>query len=258
MMFAGTQRTKEQKELNTCKRKGQDTTKITSASADSRIEFSWKMVSFLVRTLCLCLVLMTIFLSVSPFSPRLVTMSSSAPSGVRRVNSWTQNAKQRRENLYCEALAFLRHDINLQFDEENMKPERLTRAPGYAGIDPSSLRISKWYQESTREDDDPHSSSPNRVDRMSNQVREPIENDEDRLAMKRGDMPLPLPPRVANRRIREDRALQEFHSKSDKMHCATPDGDFTQAWFEYGRCVFPQSVKKTGTNVELFNVPTYQ
>ena len=43
----------------------EDATKIMSAVAHSRIYFSWTMVSFLVRTLCLCLVLMNIFLSVS-------------------------------------------------------------------------------------------------------------------------------------------------------------------------------------------------
>ena len=80
------------------------------------------------------------------------------------MNRWTQNAGQRRENLFYEALAFSRHDINLEFDEVNMMPERLTKAPGYAGIDPSIMRIRKRYQESTREE-----------------VREPIENDEDKL-----------------------------------------------------------------------------
>ena len=95
-MFVGTQHTTEQMELNTRKRKSQDTTKITSDAS-------------------------------------LGTMSSSAPSGVRRVNRWTQNAEQRRENSHVEPLAFSRHDINLEFDEENVKPERLTKAPGHAG-----------------------------------------------------------------------------------------------------------------------------
>ena len=217
----------------------------------------------LVRTLCLCLVLMTIFLSVSLFYPSFVTMSSSAPGGVRRVNRWTRNAEQRRENFYVEALAFSRHNTNLVLDEENMKPERLTNAPENAGIDPRTMRVSNWYQESTREDDDPHSPSSNRVsdltgaNEMSYQLREP-ENDEDKLAMKRGDMPPPLPQRVASPRSREDQAIQEFQSKSDKMHRATSDDDFTQAWVDYGRSVFPQSVRQTGTNVELFNVSTYQ
>ena len=67
------------------------------------------------------------------------------------------------------------------------------------------------------------------ADRTSYQEREPIESDEDRLAMKRGDLPPPLPQRVANPRIREDQALQEFHSNSDRMHRATPDDAFTQA-----------------------------
>ena len=100
--------------------------------------------SFLVRTLSLCLVLTTICLSVSPFSPSLVAMSSLAPSGVHRVNRWTEKAEQRLENFYCEARAFSRNDINLEFDEENLKPERLTKAPGYAGIDQSTMRIGEW------------------------------------------------------------------------------------------------------------------
>ena len=182
VMFAGTQRTKEQNELNTRKRKGQDSTKITSASADSRIKFSWKMMSLLVRILCLCSVLMTIFLSVAPFSQFFVTMSSSAPRDIRRVNRWT----------LC-SFGILPADHELVICEENMKSERLTKAS-----DPSTMRISGWYQEPTREDDDPHSPSSNRVsdltgtERMSYQVRETIVNDEDRLAMKRGDMPPPL------------------------------------------------------------------
>ena len=51
----------EQNELNMCEFEGQDATKITSASADSRIKFSWMMRSLWVRTLCWCLVLMTNF-----------------------------------------------------------------------------------------------------------------------------------------------------------------------------------------------------
>ena len=115
---------------------------------------------------------------------------------------------------------------------ENMKPERPTNALDNAGIDPNTMRISKWCQESTREDDDPLSPSSNRMsdqtgaDGMSFQVREPIKNDTDRLAMKGGDIPPPLPQRVANPRVREDQASQELQSKSVKMHRATSDDDF--------------------------------
>ena len=45
---------------------------------------------------------------------------------------------------------------------------------------------------------------------MSHQVREPIEHDEVRLVMKRGDTPPPVPKRVDNPRIQEDQALQEL------------------------------------------------
>ena len=178
------------------------------------------------------------------------------------MDRWTRNAtERRRENHFYEALAFARHGINLVFDEENMKPDRLTKTPENAGIDPSTIRVSKRYHESTREDDDPHSPTSTRVsdiftgvDKASNQVREPIENDEERLAMKRGDMPPPLPQRDANPRIREDQALQECFSNSDKTHPANPADEFTQAWFNYCRTVFPQSVRKTGTNVDIYNM----
>ena len=57
---------------------------------------------------------MTIFLSVSPLSLSVVTMSSSKPIGVGRVNRWTRKAtEQRRENFYFEAPAFSRHNIDL-------------------------------------------------------------------------------------------------------------------------------------------------
>ena len=86
----------------------QSATKIKPALEDTRTQPPWPVMSVWVRTLCLCLVLMTIFLSVFhlPFSPSFVTMSSSKPIGVRRVNRWTKNADQRREDHYHEALAF--------------------------------------------------------------------------------------------------------------------------------------------------------
>ena len=41
------------------------------------------------------------------------------------------------------------------------------------------------------------------------------------------------------------------------MHRATSDAAYTQAWFDYSRSVFPQSVTKVGKDVVLFNVSTY-
>ena len=122
---------------------------------------------------------------------------------------------------------------------------RLAKAFDNAGIDPSTLRVST-RQESAREEDDPHFPSSSRVsdaltgaDTTSYQEREPIENDEERLAMKQGDMAPPVPERVANPRIQGDRAVQEFQSNSDKMHRATSDDAFTQAWFKnVPQCLF--------------------
>ena len=76
--------------------------------------------------------------------------------------------------------------------------------------------------------------------------------------MRQGDRPPPAPERVANPRIREDRAAQEFQLNSEKMHRASSSDAYTKAWFDHCRNVFQQSVRKTGTNVDLHNVSTYQ
>ena len=103
------------------------------------------------------------FLSVSPFSSSDVTMSSSKPIGVGRVNRWTRNSAERFENYYYESLAFSQHNVDLAFDEEIMKPERLTQAPENAGFDPDTMKVSKWYQETTRKDDVSHFSFSSRM-----------------------------------------------------------------------------------------------
>ena len=46
-----------------------------------------------------------------------------------------------REDYYCEALAFSRHTIDLEFNEETMRPEKATEAPRNAGIDPSTVKM---------------------------------------------------------------------------------------------------------------------
>ena len=70
---------------------------------------------------------------------------------------------------------------------------KLTEAPDNAGFTPDALKESKWYRETTRKGDVSHFSSSSRIsdafvetDWTSYQVREPIEDDEERLAMKIG------------------------------------------------------------------------
>ena len=93
---------------------------------------------------------------------------------------------------------------------------------------------------------------------MSYQVREPIENDEERLAMKRGDMPPPVPKRVANPKNSSRSSITGISFELGKDAPCYPEEEFAQTWFDHGRSVFPQSVRKTGTHVELYNLPTYQ
>ena len=195
-------------------------------------------------------------------------MSTSKPTGVCRINRWTKNSvghAERIENHSYESLAFYRHSVDLEFDEEVVKPERLTESPDSAGFNPDTMKVSKWYQEATRKSDVSHFSSSRGTsdafadtDWTSYQVREPIEDDEERLAMKIGDTPPPLPRRVSNPRIRDDQALHEFFSNSDKMYRATSDDAYTQGWFDYSRLsVFTQSVRKIGKDVELLDVSTH-
>ena len=46
---------------------------------------------------------------------------------------------------------------------------------------------------------------------------------DERLAMRKGDMPPMVPERVANPKIREDRAVQDFRPNSEKFNRATSE-----------------------------------
>ena len=116
-MFVETQHTKEQNELNTCQRKGENAKKTTSAFADSCMQFPWPVMSILMRMFCLCRALMNFLFSIALPSSSFVPMAVLKP---RCVES---------EEYYYEALAFSRHRINLELDEENIKPEKATMAP---------------------------------------------------------------------------------------------------------------------------------
>ena len=160
-----------------------------------------------------------------------------------------------REDYFYEILAFSRRTINLEFDEETAKPEKATEASRNAGIDPSTMKMKPWYQGHDRASDQ---KTPTGTDRASYHAREPIEDDDERLTMRQGDMPPPVPERFANPRIREDPAVQDFRQNSEKMHRATSDDAYIKAGFDYCRSVFPQSVRKVSPNVDFYNVSTYQ
>ena len=173
------------------------------------------------------------------------------------MNSYSVSPEEDRfcEDYFYEALAFSRHTIDLEFDEETMKPEKGTEAPRNAGIDPSTMKMKQWYQKHNRVSDQ---KAPTGTDRASYHAQEPIEDDDERLVMRKGDMPQTVPERVANPRFREERAAQEFRQNSEKMHRATSEDAYTKAWFDCCLSVFPQSVRKAGPDVNLYNVSTYQ
>ena len=71
------------------------------------------------------------------FFPSVVTMSTSRPIVFCRINRWTKNSAEhaeRIENCFYESLAFSRHSVDLEFDEEVVKPERLTGEPDSASL----------------------------------------------------------------------------------------------------------------------------
>ena len=170
-----------------------------------------------------------------------------------------------REDYYYEAFAFSRHSINLELDEI-MKPEKASKAPRISGIEPRTMRMKQWYQGEDRLSNESQWQLPrNRVgdekaptgtDRASYHAREP--DDDERLAMRQGDMPPSAPEPIANARIPEDRSVQDFQHNSEKLHRATHKDACTKASFDYCRSVFSQSMKKAGPDVNLYNVSTYQ
>ena len=99
----------------------------------------------------------------------------------------------------------------------------------YQGHDRLSDK-SQWQLPSNRVSD---KKAPTGTDRASYQAREPLEGDKERLAMRQGDMPPTVPERVANPRIQEDRAAQDFQCNSEKMHRATYGDAYTRAWFDF-------------------------
>ena len=113
----------------------------------------------------------------------------------------------RQNTYYYEALAFARRSINLVLNEKNMRPETSAMTPRILGINPSTMKMKRWYPEQDRPSD---KTSLIGFDRPSYRAREQIEDDEERLAMRQGDLPPPVPERVDDPRIREDRAVQDF------------------------------------------------
>ena len=195
----------------------------------ARFVRQYNLFHLLMRQLCLCLALMNLLHSVALPSSSLVTMAMLIPHWV--VNSYSVSPEEDRfcEDYFYEALAFSRHTIDLEFDEETMKPEKGTEAPRNAGIDPSTMKMKQWYQKHNRVSDQ---KAPTGTDRASYHAQEPIEDDDERLVMRKGDMPQTVPERVANPRFREERAAQEFRQNSDKMHRATSENAYTKAWFD--------------------------
>ena len=96
-------------ELNICEFESQDATKTSSASAHSRVNFFWMIMSFWVRTIAF------VFGSYDHFSVFPYFLPAWWPCHHHHrvvFTGWTDGHEGRRENRYYEALAFSRHNIN--------------------------------------------------------------------------------------------------------------------------------------------------
>ena len=135
-------------------------------------------------------------------------MSTSKPAGLCRINRSTKNSAEQAglfENYFYESLASSRHSVDLEWNEEVVKPERFKEAPDHSGFNPDTMRVGKCFQKTTLKGDVSHFLSFSRtsdtfVETYLTWEREPIEDDDERLSMKIGDMPPPLPGRVSNSR----------------------------------------------------------
>ena len=75
--------------------------------------------------------------------------------------------------------------------------------------------------------------------------------------MRQGDMPPPVPDRVANPRVPEDRAVQDFQYNSEKdAPCHLRRRPTQEHGFDYCRSVFPQS--RRGRQAQTLTFTTCQ
>ena len=81
------------------------------------------------------------------FSHSFVTMSSSKPIGVGRMNRLTRNSAERTQILNYYSLALSQLNIDLMCDEEIMNPERLAEAPENASIAPGAMKVRSGNKE---------------------------------------------------------------------------------------------------------------
>ena len=135
-----------------------------------------------------------------------VTMAVFKPRGVKS-DTWSRGDDQLRADQNYEALAFPSTQYQSESDEESMKPEKATMAPRNSG-NKSKYHENEEIEPGTRSRERHEGAHGNGQSILS--VREPIEDDEERLSMRQGDVPPPVSEPVANPRIREDRAVQDF------------------------------------------------
>ena len=90
-----------------------------------------------IRMLCQGCALLCLALS-------FVTMAVSIPQCVVKSDRlWTMTGSLKTIVIkHC----ILSTSINLELDEEIMKPEKATKTPRNSGLDPSTMKMKQWHQ----------------------------------------------------------------------------------------------------------------
>ena len=91
------------------------------------------------------------------------------------------------------------------------------------------------------------------TDRAPYHAQEPIEDDDERFAMRQG---LCLHQYLNELPIRRFEKTEQYRtSDRTRKRCTTSEDAHTEAWFDHCRSVFPQSVRSAGPEVDFHNVP---
>ena len=158
-----------------------------------------------------------------------VTMSLSKPIGVVSVNTWTRMLTSAVKTIIMKLWDSPGTTSTWSLLRSILRQRGLPRRRKNAEMDPGTMKIKTWYRNRLAKVMilsfrlQVASDALSATDRTSDQAREPFEDDEERLAMKQGDMPPPVPERVANPRIREFEMTEQYRNfNQTRTRCTVP------------------------------------
>ena len=114
---------------------------FTAEIDEARFVGQYNFFFLLIRMLSLCLALINLFAQCCAPLFQLCDHGGTNTTLCREVGQTITGRRPSPGSLKNEALAFFPHNINLELDEEIMKPEKSTKAPRNSGIDPGPMKM---------------------------------------------------------------------------------------------------------------------